>query len=389
MITERTARQQRLAEEVRRFLVQLPPEPHYSTLAERFAHLVDVQRRMHAAGLTVVTWPERFGGRALEAADAAVVSQELGEGGAPEVINFVALEVVAPALFRYASDEQLSDWLPPMATADRTWCQLFSEPDAGSDLASLRTRARPAKGRWLITGEKVWSTWAQFADLGLLLARTGDGGRPQDGLTAFVVDLGQPEVEVSPLRTMTGADEFAQVRFQGTPVDEGRIVGAEGQGWQVAGAMLAAERSTYAIRRASVIRGALVQLRRLAADRRFPNSLRSLVVQATITMEILDLHLAQLVRRLDSGAVPGPEAAITKALLTSAEQAVFRACHAALGLDGVAWEEPGSRWVESWLYARAASIYGGTREIQRNIIGERLLGLPREARQPAAGRSAA
>lgn len=389
MISERTPGQERLAEEVRGFLAQLSGAEHHDTLEKRFAHLVDVQRRMHAAGLAVLTWPERYGGRSLDAADAAVVSEELGQGGAPEVINFVALEVVAPALFRYASDEQLAEWLPPMATAERTWCQLFSEPDAGSDLASLRTRARPANGRWLITGDKVWSTWAQFADLGLLLARTRDGGRPQQGLTAFVVDLRQPEVEVSPLRTMTGSDEFAEVRFHDAPVDDARIVGVEGQGWEVAGAMLAAERSTYAIRRASVIRGAFVRLRELAQRGHLAGHLRDLVIQATITMKILDLHMAQLVTRLDAGAVPGPEAAITKALLTSAEQTVFAACHAALGLSGVAWDEPGPDWVESWLYSRAASIYGGTREIQRNIIGERLLGLPREPRPLPADRSAA
>jgi alkylation response protein AidB-like acyl-CoA dehydrogenase len=389
VITERTPHQAKLADEVRRFLAAIPDTVHHETLAERFARLVQVQRCMHAAGLAVVSWPERFGGRALSAADAAVVSQELGEGGAPEVINFVALEVVAPALFRYASEEQLAEWLPPMATAERTWCQLFSEPDAGSDLASLRTRARRSGGRWLVTGDKVWSTWAQFADLGLLLARTRDGGRPQEGLTAFVVDLHQPEVEVSPLRTMTGSDEFAQVRFQAAPVEDARVVGAEGQGWQVAGAMLAAERSTYAIRRASVIRGAFVRLRKRATDTHLAGHERDVMIEATIAMEILDLHMAQLVRRLDAGAVPGAEAAITKALLTSAEQSVFAACHAVLGLEGVAWDDPAPPWVEAWLYSRAASIYGGTREIQRNILGERLLGLPREPRPQVADRGAA
>ena len=224
------------------------------------------QRSLHAAGLAVPTWPVSLGGRGLGAAAAAIVSDELGRAGAPEVINFVATDIVAPTLMRYAEPDRLAALLPPMAGADEIWCQLFSEPDAGSDLAALRTRAVPAGDGWTVTGEKVWSTWAQFARYGLLLARTGDLSQRHRGLTAFVVDMRRPGVSVHPLTTMTGDDEFAAVRFDGVELDGGSVVGEVGEGWAVAMHVLAFERGPYAVRRASVVRGSLERLLREARE---------------------------------------------------------------------------------------------------------------------------
>ncbi len=184
-------------------------------------------------------------GRGLPAGEAIVVLEELGRLRSPELINFVAVEVIAPALMAFVDDERLTRWLPTMASAEEVWCQLFSEPDAGSDLSSLRTRAVPDGDGWLITGRKMWSTWGQFADLGLLLARTGTLESRHRGVSAFVIDMRQPGVEVRPLVTMTGAAEFAEVTFDEVPVASDRLVGEVDRGWAVALHMLANERGPY------------------------------------------------------------------------------------------------------------------------------------------------
>lgn len=352
------------------------PLPH--DLDERFGRLAEAQKQLHAAGLAVVAWPEKYGGRGMGPAEAAVVAGALGRAGAPETINFVALEVVAPALLRYASEEQLGRWLSPMAPADEVWCQLFSEPDAGSDLTSLRTRAVADGDEWVITGSKVWCTWGQFAQRGLLLARTGTAEARHKGISAFVVDMRVPGIDVRPLRTMTGVSEFAEVHFDGARVPSLDMVGGVDEGWLVALEMLMAERGPYAVRRASVLRGALVALHDAARRRHLEPLQRQVVVEATIAMELLEWRIGRVVGQLESGEPIGAEAAVTKMLLTQAEQLVFAACHASLGLEGVAWSGDEHPWIESYLYSMAASIYGGTTQIQRNTIGERLLGLPKE-----------
>lgn len=376
-----------LRREVATLIERLDRRPLPRHLDERFARLVEAQKQLHDAGLAVVAWPERFGGRGFGPAEAAVVAGALGRAGTPETINFVALEVVAPALLRYATEEQLARWLPPMGPAEEVWCQLFSEPDAGSDLTSLRTRAVRDGDDWLVTGSKVWCTWGQFAHRGLLLARTGSVESRHKGISAFVVDMHAPGIDVRPLTTMTGISEFAEVHFEQARVPGSDLVGDVDGGWLVALEMLSAERGPYAVRRASVLQGALVALHAeiQARSEASPNAalgatsgLRRRIVDATIAMELLERRISQVVRQLEQGLAIGAEAAVTKMLLTRAEQHVFAACQEALGLPGVAWVGEEHPWVEAFLYSRAASIYGGTEQIQRNTIGERLLGLPRE-----------
>ena len=367
-----------LLAEVDQYVAGLDRSALPADLEKRFARLVAEQAALDKAGLAVVAWPERFGGRGLGPAEAAIVAGLLGKAGAPETINFVALEVVAPALMRHASEEQLLQWLPPMAPAEKVWCQLFSEPDAGSDLAALRTRAEPDGDDWIVTGTKLWCTWGQFADLGLLLARTGSTDSRHRGITAFVIEMNSPGIEVRPLRSMTGVSEFAEVVFDGARVAGTQIVGTVDQGWAVAMDMLSAERGSYAVRRASVVSGALSALLDQAGNRQSSTVERDLLVKATIKMRLLDLRIEEVVRQLEAGESLGPEAAVTKLLLTEAEQTVMDVCHRSLDLQGIAWTGDEHPWVEAYLYSLAASIYGGASEIQRNTIGERLLGLPRE-----------
>jgi len=371
--------QQQFREEVRAFTSQLEPEPLHHSVDEQFKYLVDFEHRLHDAGLAAVAWPTEYGGRGMSPLEYAIVCDELGRAEAPEVINFVGIDVIAPALLAYADAEQLATWLPLMASAEEIWCQLFSEPDAGSDLASLRTRAEKTDAGWTINGQKVWSTWAQFATWGLLLARTGTAEDRHRGITAFVIDMATPGIDVRPLTTMTGSAEFAEVFFDNVELPDTALLGELGGGWQVAQVMLTAERGPYAIRRSAVLRGAMTGLQRLATGTADPLA-RQRVAEATIAMELLDLRIADVVATLRRGEEIGADSALTKLFLGQVEQTIFSVAMEILGMGGIAYDSHDAAvvaWVERYLYSRASSIYGGTAQIQRNIVGERLLGLPR------------
>ena len=366
-------------DEVRQFTSQLEPERrHYST-DDQFKFLVDFQSQLHQAGLAAVAWPTEYGGRGMGAVEYAIVCDELGRARGPEVINFVGIDVIAPALLTYADTKQLRGWLPPMASAQEIWCQLFSEPDAGSDLASLRTRAELGPHGWTLNGQKVWSTWAQYATWGLLLARTGTAEERHRGISAFVFDMSTPGIEVRPLKTMTGSAEFAEIFFDNVVVSTESLMGEVGRGWDVAQVMLTAERGPYAIRRSAVLRGALTGLHQLASGST-DRLIRQRVAEATIAMEILDLRIADVVATLDRGQQIGTDSALTKLLLGQVEQTIFSAAMDVLGMAAMGADPDDidlSAWLERYLYSRSSTIYGGTQQIQRNIVGERLLGLPR------------
>ena len=318
-------------DEVRQFTSQLEPERrHYST-DDQFKFLVDFQSQLHQAGLAAVAWPTEYGGRGMGAVEYAIVCDELGRARAPEVINFVGIDVIAPALLAYADTKQLRGWLPPMASAQEIWCQLFSEPDAGSDLASLRTRAELGPDGWTLNGQKVWSTWAQYATWGLLLARTGTAEERHRGISAFVFDMSTPGIEVRPLKTMTGSAEFAEIFFDNVVVSTESLMGEVGRGWDVAQVMLTAERGPYAIRRSAVLRGALTGLHQLASGST-DRLIRQRVAEATIAMEILDLRIADVVATLDRGQQIGTDSALTKLLLGQVEQTIFSAAMDVLGM---------------------------------------------------------
>lgn len=376
-VSEPTSVYAPLVEEVDRFMSG-QRLPRYTDSAERFmADLVGFQARLHKAGLAVVSWPSRYGGRDLDPGASATVARRLGELGAPELANFVGIEVLAPALIRFAAGEQLDSWLPAMADASELWCQLFSEPDAGSDLAALRTAARREGEGWVVTGTKIWSTWGHLARWGVLLARTGTTEERHHGITAFVVDMTADGVDARPLRAMTGRAEFAEVFLDDVYVPDEMVVGSPGQGWDVTLHILGSERGPYAVRRAAVIRTVLNEVLDTARRLDLPASVRDEIARAVITVRMLDLRIETVVADLAVGRYPGPEAAITKLMLTKAEQDVMAAAHRVQSLGSLAWSGETPAPVGDYLYSVAASIYGGSAQIQRNLIGERLLGLPR------------
>jgi alkylation response protein AidB-like acyl-CoA dehydrogenase len=294
------------------------------------------------------------------------------------LINFVGIDVLGPALLEFGRPDDLKAWMPLMASADQIWCQLFSEPDAGSDLTSLKTKASPtADGDWKIVGQKVWSTWAQFATWGVLLARTGSQESRHRGISAFVVEMSLPGITIAPLQTMTGSAEFAEVFFDDVLLPKSALLGPLDGGWGVAQMILNAERGSYAVRRAAVIGAALQRSLEVARHRATTLRERQCLVQAYADYRLLEFQVAHVVDDLGNDRDLSPRAPVIKCLMTQAEQSVFAAQYALAGMRGVAWTGDDASVVEDYLYSRAASIYGGTAQIQRNIIAERRLGLPR------------
>jgi alkylation response protein AidB-like acyl-CoA dehydrogenase len=277
------------------------------------------------------------------------------------------VEVLAPAMISYARPPLAAEMVPLLLSGREQWCQGFSEPGSGSDLASLTTRAVPRGDDWVVTGQKVWTSLAQYAARCLLLARTAPG---HDGISAFFVDMDSPGVSVRPLRTMHGVDEFAEVFLDDVVVPGDRMLGGPGDGWRLAMDLLPHERSTCFWHRIAYL---YARLDRLLAQTAVPD-------EAALGEAYLALHTARCrslltQRRLTDGARLGPETSVDKVLLAAAEQRLFDTVRDLL--PGVL-ELTDSPWRPEYLFSRAATIYGGTAEIQRNIIARRLLGLGKE-----------
>ena len=278
-----------------------------------------------------------------------------------------------------AREEQRDRFLPEILSAGEIWCQLFSEPDAGSDLASLTTRADPVEGGYVVSGRKVWTSYAQFAAWGLCLARTDpDALRPQQGISALVVDMSSPGVEVRPLVQMTGDAEFNEVFLTEVFVPREHLVGSEGQGWSVAGSTLAHERGTSFPFKEQVVHE--TYLARLLDEARANGAIDDPMVadalaQAYVDLGVLRLHNLRTLTRLGRGEEPGPESSWVKLAWTSMTQHMAEAGLLVTGRD--ASSSRSGPWSRQWLWSKAAGIAGGTSQVQRDIIAGRILGLPR------------
>ena len=302
-------------------------------------------------------------------------------------MNRVGINLAGPTLLAHGTPAQQQRWLPSILDASEIWCQLFSEPDAGSDLASLRTRAEPAAGGWLVTGEKVWTSYAGFAQWGIALVRTDpgiDGGRHR-GISCVVIDMEAPGVEVRPLRQITGEFEFNQVGLNEVFVPEDCLVGGLRQGWTVASTTLAHERGTSYPFKEQVVHE--IYFDELMADARALAAMSDPVtadslVDAYVALRLLRLRNYRTLSRLGRGIEPGPDSSIAKLIHSSMTRRLSTAALGMLGAEAPLWPEPAEdltagTWQRQWLWSKAASIAGGTDEIQRTIVAERLLGLPR------------
>ena len=351
------------------------------------------------SGLAVATWPRAYLGLDLAPAQARVLDTVLGPLNLGR-LNPLGLNNAAPALFAYGTEEQRLRFLPPIVRNEEKWCQLFSEPGAGSDLASLSTRAVRDGDIWVLTGQKVWTTWAHVSRFGLCLARTDPRAPKRKGLTYFIVDLDDPRVEVRELRHIGGEVDFNEVWLDEVPVPDSYRLGAIGEGWRAANATLAGERQMVA----GAGSGGVDRIGGSGADRLIRTArANGMWNQPAMRQRLTALYTEESVRRwtnervraaVKAGGTPGPAASIGKVHQGALNQRIQLAATDLLGAGAMAWNgapagrsaptDPGG-WAETLPYevkgmlrSRANTIEGGTTEVNKNVLGEQVLGLPRE-----------
>ncbi|MFC5751859.1 acyl-CoA dehydrogenase family protein [Actinomadura rugatobispora] len=339
---------------------------------ERAAFDTAWHRALFRDGWMGLSWPADYGGRGLPPVYEAVLADEVGAAGAPPVPHSAFL---GRALLHHGTAEQRRRFLPGLLSGEEIWCQGFSEPDAGSDLAALSTRAEPAGTGYVVTGRKIWTSDAAWADRCLLVARTDPGAARHRGLSALVVDMGEPGVTVRPIRQANGDEEFNEVLLDGVRVPAGRVVGRPGDGWRVAMTTVAYERGPADIGFSSRYARAIRRLAGQAAHADRPPAVRRAVARAFVHTEMLRLHVLRSLSARSDGAPPGPESSVDKLLSTRTEQLLYQVAMDALGTAPLLGDEGPALF--DYLYSRAASIAGGTSQIQRSIVAERLLHLPR------------
>ena len=358
--------------------------PRFSDLADEVAFGRDWQSQLAAGRWVGVAWPEEFGGRAAGPIGHYIITEELARARAPELVGRIGVNLVGPTILAHGTQDQRARWLPRILSAGEIWCQLFSEPGAGSDLSSLTTRAERVDGGWTLNGQKVWTSYAQFADWGVCLARTDPSVRPQLGISYLVVDMRAPGVEVRPLRQITDESEFNEVFFDDVFIPDDRIIGPEHEGWRIANSTLTHERGVNP--RQLVIHTQLLdELLALAHSNGTWDDPRigPRLAQAYTELQLFRLHNWRSVSRTARGSEPGAVGAINKLWWSEMSKRLHDTVMVVLGPAAPLWGDAthnpgGGRWQRSWLYYQASSIWAGTNEIQRNVIGERTLGLPRE-----------
>ncbi len=343
------------------------------TLDAQMAHLRRVMRLAYDAGFMRMGWPERVGGLGGTNLLRAYLGEQLTAREFVEPGIYSMTEVLAPTMIDFASDALAADMVPKLLSGEETWCQGFSEPETGSNLGALMCRATRTDDGWRVDGQKVWTSLAQFASRCVLLTRTGTPESAHRGITAFFIDMDTPGISVRPIETMHGVAEFSEVFYDDVRIPEDRILGQVDEGWAIAMNLLPYERSTALWHRAAYMQR---RLEKLVASVP-PGVLDPASVGETI--ELLWAFRARsraTQRRLASGDTLGAETSIDKALVAAAEQAVFDLAADGFGEDVALGDDPESmRWRAEYLYSRAATIYGGSSEIQRNIIARRLLDL--------------
>lgn len=376
-----------LRREARRWLAEteIPTVP--LELEERFNVLRRWQRTLFDAGWMGLGWSRETGGRGLTARHQQVFSEELARAHAPAPIGLIGLDVVGPSIHRYGSSEQRSRFLPPLLAGEDIWCQGFSEPSAGSDLASLRTRALRHGDKYVVNGQKVWTSWGNQASWCALLCRTDPDAEPKHaGISYLIVDMSSPGTTVRPLVQMTGDAEFCEVFFDNVEVPVGNLVGKENDGWRIALDTLSQERGNYAMRRQVEIGWGVEKtidgLRGTSPESTTNRRISTAIGESHVALRVLDAQIRRTVQRLIDEEGPHPLDSIDKLVLNDAEQVVGRALADLLGPFRLDTESQplglnAAQLIHDHYFSRAASIYGGTSQIQRNIVAERLLGLPR------------
>ena len=336
----------------------------------------DFQRRLAADGLAAVHWPPEYGGRGATLTESAIFWEELGRAGAPMPAIVLGVLLAGPTIMTWGTPEQKERYLAPILSADEIWCQGFSEPDAGSDLAALKTRAVKDGDDWVVTGQKVWTSGAQYSKWCMLVARTDGGAAKHKGLSYFLMDVEQEAVQIRPLRQITGEAEFNELFIEEARIPHENIVGGEGNGWPVAITTLMHERAGLAFALQVSVQIALRELMERARETGASKDpiIRQRFAQLYAEAQVLRLNAYRGLTKLQAHGAPGPEGSLGKWHWAEVNQSLSAL---ALDLAGPRAQLVDDPWTYRYLRARANSIEGGTTEILKNIVAERVLGLPR------------
>jgi len=334
------------------------------------------QRKLADAGWAGISWPKEYGGRGATLIEQAIFNEETVRAKAPQVANVLGLVMGGPVVIAHGTEEQKQRYLKPILTAEEIWCQGFSEPESGSDLASLKTKAVKDNGEWVVTGQKVWTTFAHEAKWCMLVARTDFDAPKHKGLTYFLMDMEQEAVQVRPLRQITGESEFNELFIEEARIPDENVIGGVGNGWTVALTTLMHERAGLAFGLQVQLKIALGQLMELAREHGLDQDpvTRQKIAQLYIESEAIRLNASRGLTQIMKTGIPGPEGSLTKWMWSDTNQALTE-----LAMDIRGPEAPiiESDWTYRFLRSRANSIEGGTTEILKNIVAERVLGLPR------------
>jgi alkylation response protein AidB-like acyl-CoA dehydrogenase len=362
--------------ELRAWLEANHPGPEPEGDEAGFVFRRDWQKKLADAGWAGVSWPEEYGGRGATLVEQAIFNEETVRARTPALANVLGLVMGGPVVIAHGTDEQKRRYLNPILTGEEIWCQGFSEPDSGSDLASLKTRAVKDNGGWLVTGQKVWTTLAHRSKWCMLLARTDQDAPKHKGLTFFLMDVEQEGVQVRPLVQITKEPEFNELFIEDARVPDENVVGGVGNGWAVAITTLMHERAGLAFGLQVQLKIAIAELMDLVREHGLEEDpvTRQRVAQLYIESEALRLNAYRGLTQIMKTGVPGPEGSLPKWQWSDINQSLTEAAMEIRGPEAPLLD---SEWTFRFLRARANSIEGGTTEVLKNIIAERVLGLPR------------
>lgn len=383
---------------VRAWLEKNVPKTELKTLEERKAW----HRKLYDAGFIGMGWPKEYGGFGARPMQQAIVADEMTRAHAPAPVNGLGISICGPTIIAHGSEWQKQRYLKKILTGEEIWCQLFSEPNAGSDLASLRMRAEDKGDYFEVNGQKTWTSGGFISDWGILIARTDPKAPKHQGISFFLINLHQPGVEVRPLKQITGGSEFSEVFFTNARIEKENLVGKLNQGWQIAQTTLGYERGTGTLNR---VTGYMISLRRLVDVARALKKnghaaiedprVRQKLGRAFVELEVMRYSGLRTLSRLEKGQSPGPESSIAKLYYSEYDKRFHEWAMEILGPYGTAIEGIPAKfasaeradaqglpnvWGANFLHSRGPTIYAGTSEIQKNILGERVLGLPKEVR---------
>jgi alkylation response protein AidB-like acyl-CoA dehydrogenase len=373
-----TPEQDAFRAEVRAWLETNVPSPSLRSMdtADGFEAHRAWERTLFDGGWGVVSWPKEYGGRGLSLLEWLIFEEEYYRADAPGRVNQNGLFLLGPTLMDYGTPEQKSRFLPAMAAGEEIWCQGWSEPNAGSDMANIRCKAVREGDEWVIEGQKTWCSRGVWADWLFGLFRSEPGSERNKGLTMVLMPMDTPGVDARPIAQMDGETGFAEVFFDGARVPVANTLGGEGEGWNVAMTTAGFERGLL-LRPPGRFLATARRLHELFVKAGEPESYRDAVARAQMQVRMYRLYVWWTAGRLARGEKIGPESSVNKLVWSTMDMRMHETAIDLMGLAGITDEGSASRWIDGYYFSLAGPIYAGTNEIQRNIIGERVLGLPR------------